>query len=241
MRIAEFVFATLCALALSGCATSAPEALKNNDPLEPMNRAVYGFDEKFDQYVVLTIAGVYVNNVPKPVRTGIHNVLTNAEEPVTIANDLLQLEFGRAARATARIVFNSTLGLGGVFDVAAKKGLPEQTADFGQTLSRYGAGEGLFLVLPIVGPEPPRDLIGDSADIFIDPLTWLPPGWPLLGRVGLTTGVHIWDPYLTHARDMLLRHELEKGSLDPYATMRSTYRQIRADQLNGGKPVVTDK
>jgi phospholipid-binding lipoprotein MlaA len=230
-----------CALSISGCATSSPEAAAANDPLEPMNRRVYRLDETFDKYVVLSIAGLYVNKVPKPVRLGIHNVLSNAEEPVTIANDVLQLDFGRAARATARMALDTTVGLGGVIDVAVKHGLPEQTANFAQTLSRYGVGEGPFLVLPIIGPEPPRDLVGDTADLFMDPLTWLPPQWPLLDRIALTTGVHIWDPYLSHARDMILRSELEKGSVDPYATMRSTYRQIRADEISGGKPVVKDQ
>lgn len=212
-----------------------------NDPFEPMNRAVYDFDEKFDKYVVLPIAGVYIANVPKPVRAGIHNVLSNAEEPVTIANDLLQLNLGRAVRASARMALNSTAGLAGIGDPGTNHGLPEQTADFAQTLSRYGVGEGPFLVLPIVGPEPPRDLVSDAVDLFFDPLTWLPSGWPLDERLGLSIGVHIWEPYLTHARDMILRHELEKGSLDPYATMRSTYRQTRADEINAGNPVVVDQ
>ena len=237
-----FALSTIsCALAFSGCATSSPEAVAANDPLEPMNRRVYGFDETFDKYVVLSIAGLYVNNVPRSVRLGIHNVLANAEEPVTIVNDILQLDFGRAARATARLALDTTVGLGGVIDIAAKHGLPEQTANFAQTLNRYGVGEGPFLVLPIIGPEPPRDLVGDTADLFIDPLTWLPPEWPLLDRLALSAGVHIWDTYLSHARDIILRSELEKGSVDPYATMRSTYRQIRADEINGGKPVVTDR
>jgi phospholipid-binding lipoprotein MlaA len=191
--------------------------------------------------VVLNVAGLYVTKVPKPVRVGVHNILSNAEEPVTIANDLLQLRFGRAARVTARMAINSTIGLGGLWDVASRHGLPDETADFGQTLSRYGVGEGPFLVLPIIGPEPPRELVGDAADLFVDPITWLPPGWPLLDRLGLTAGVRIWTPYLAHARDMVLSRELEKGSLDPYATMRSTYRQIRADQINGGTPVVPDR
>ena len=153
---------------------------------------------------------------------------------MTIANDLLQLRMDRAARMTGRMVLNSTVGLGGIINIAAKHGLPEQKADFGQTLSRYGVGPGPFLVLPIIGPEPPRDLLGDTADLFVDPLTWLPAGWPLFDRVGLTTGVHVWDPYLTHARNMLLRKELEKGSLDPYATMRSISRQLREDEIEGG-------
>jgi phospholipid-binding lipoprotein MlaA len=205
-----------------------------------MNRAVYDFDEKVDRYVLLPVAWLYVNNVPKSVRVGVHNIFSNAEEPVTIANDVLQLEFVRAGRMAARMALNSTAGLGGIADIAAKHGLPAQRADFGQTLSRYGIGEGPFLVLPIIGPEPPRDLAGDSVDLFIDPLTWLPSGWPLLDRLGLTTGVQVWDPYLTHARNILLRRELEKGSVDPYATMRSVYHQLRANEINGGNPVARD-
>ncbi|HEY6579487.1 MAG TPA: VacJ family lipoprotein [Rhizomicrobium sp.] len=234
MHWTSLILAGACAIGLAGCATPAPEALAANDPFEPMNRAVYQFDEKFDGAVLIPIAGLYIGNVPKPVRLGVHNVLSNAEEPVTIANDLLQLRFVRAARMAARMALNSTIGVGGFVDIAAKHGLAEQKADFGQTLSRYGVGQGPFLVLPIVGPEPPRELVGDCADLFIDPLTWLPAAWPLLDRVVVTEGVHIWEPYLTHARDMLLRHELEKGSLDPYATMRSVYRQIRTDEIDGG-------
>lgn len=240
MRPLRHLLLGLGACALAGC-TTAPEALKNNDPLEPMNRAFYDFDKKIDQYALLPVAGLYINNVPKLVRMGIHNVLNNAEEPVTIINDVLQLKLVDAGRMTARLALNTTIGVGGIVDIAAKHQLAEKAADFSQTLSRYGVGEGPFLVLPVIGPEPPRDLIGDATDLFIDPLTWLPTGWPLLDRTGLTAGVHVWDPYLTHARDMVLRHELEKGSVDPYATMRSTYRQIRANQINGGVPVINDK
>jgi len=240
MRVLSLLLFGVCACATAGCTTSS-EAVKNNDPLEPMNRAFYDFDKKVEQYALLPVAGLYVNNVPKPVRTGIHNVFANAEEPVTIINDLLQFKVLDAGRMTARLVLNTTIGIGGIVDVAAKHGLANQPADFGQTLSRYGVGEGPFLVLPVIGPEPPRDLIGDAADLFIDPLTWLPTGWPLLDRTALTAGVQVWDPYLTHARDMVLRGELAKGSVDPYATMRSTYRQIRANAINGGAPVIGDK
>ena len=240
MRLLWNLLFALFTCVVAGC-TTAPEAVKNNDPFEPMNRAVYTFDEKVDQYALLPIAGLYLNNVPKPIRLGIHNFLSNVEEPGTIINDVLQLKLVEAGRMTARMAINTTIGIGGVVDVAKKHDLADRTADFGQTLDRYGVGEGPFLVLPVIGPEPPRDLVGDAADLFMDPVTWLPGGWPLLDRVGLATGVHVWDAYLAHARDMVLRHELEKGSVDPYATMRSTYRQIRAGQINGGAPVVSDK
>lgn len=240
VRAAPFVVLVLGTLALCGCATTSKESSAANDPLEPMNRAVYGFDEKFDKYVYLNVAGVYINYIPKSVRLGIHNVFSNAEEPVTVANDVLQLRLARAGRAAARMALNSTVGLGGVVDVAKRRGLPEQKADFGQTLSRYGVGEGPFLVLPIIGPEPPRDLVGDTADLFLDPITWIPDGWPLLDRLGVTADMQIWEPYITHARNMVLRTELQKGSVDPYATMRSVYRQIRNDEINGTSSGTSD-
>lgn len=240
MRASGHFLSAICALALAGC-TSAPEALKNNDPFEPMNRAVYRFDEKVDQYALLPIAGLYINNVPTRVRAGIYNAFSNAEEPVTIVNDVLQLKPLEAGRVTARMLLNTTIGIGGLVDVAKNHDLPDKPADFGQTLDHYGVSEGPFLVLPVIGPDPPRDLVGDATDLFIDPITWIPDGWPLLDRVGLTAGVRVWDLYLTHARDMVLRRELEKGSVDPYATMRSTYRQIRADQIHGGAPSISDK
>ncbi|MGH6890473.1 MAG: MlaA family lipoprotein [Rhizomicrobium sp.] len=240
MHFARLVLLAMCGFALCGCASASKEARAANDPLEPMNRAVYGFDETFDQYVYLSVAGLYLDKIPKSVRLGIHNVFSNAEEPVTIANDVLQLRLDRAARMTARMALNSTVGLGGLVDVARTQGLADRKADFAQTLSRYGVGEGPFLVLPVIGPEPPRDLVSDTADLFFDPITWIPDGWPLLDRVGMTADVHIWDPYITHARDMLLRHELEKGSVDPYATMRSVYRQIRNAEINGTASEVPD-
>src|SRR5437763_8664071 len=101
MRVFPYLLLGFCTCAVAGCTTS-PEALKNNDPFEPMNRTFYDFDKKVEQYALLPIAGLYVNNVPKPVRLGIHNVLANAEEPVTIINDVLQLKIVDASRMTAR-------------------------------------------------------------------------------------------------------------------------------------------
>src|SRR5436309_15188057 len=100
MRILSRLAYAMCVFALFGC-TTAPEAVKANDPFEPMNRAMYSFDEKVDQYALLPIAGLYINNVPQSVRTGFHNLLSNVEEPVTIVNDVLQLKVLEAGRMTA--------------------------------------------------------------------------------------------------------------------------------------------
>jgi len=234
-RLSRFVL-LLGGFLLAGCTSTPPDA--ENDPFEAVNRTVYDLDDPFDKYVVLNLAGLYLREVPKPVRTGVQHVLDNADAPATFVNDILQGRFTGAGKTAGRFVLNSTVGLGGIFDVAARYGLLRHVSDFGQTLSVYGVGEGPFLVLPIVGPEPPRDLVGDAVDLFLNPLAWLPPDAPLAERIGVTAGLKVADPYMTNARDIFFRRELEKGSLDPYATMRSTYRQRRNNEIAGGKPIV---
>ncbi|MGB8366338.1 MAG: VacJ family lipoprotein [Rhizomicrobium sp.] len=225
-----------CAGLLGGCATTSPEAIAANDPFEPANRAVYRFDEKFDKYVELPIAGFYVYYVPAPIHHAFHNFLVNLDMPVTFANDVLQGEFSRAGTSLGRITLNSTLGLGGLIDVATPAGLPYHRTEFGQTLGIYGVPEGPFLVLPLIGPDPPRDLVGDAADIMIDPLFYLPPGAPFYERFLITATLRTASPFEKHARNIVLREELERGSVDPYVTMRSVYRQLRAEEIGARLP-----
>lgn len=225
----------VAALLLCGCA-STPESIAENDPLEPTNRAVYKFDQVFDQYVILPIAWVYVYHTPTPLRRGLQNVLSNLDLPVTFTNNVLQGEFKQAGRSLGRFTFNSTVGLGGLVDVATPVGLPYKPADFGQTLGRYGVGEGPFLVLPFIGPEPPRDLVGDAVDMAIDPLMYLPPNAPFWERFTHTLVLHVGSPYEVHARNIVLRRELEKGSVDAYVTMRSIYHQLRDEEIRQGIP-----
>jgi phospholipid-binding lipoprotein MlaA len=155
---------------------------------------------------------------------------------ISICHDLLQGEFPEAGKSLVRLTLNSTFGLGGVVDVAKQAGLPYRPADFGQTLGVYGVSEGPFLVLPLIGPDPPRDLVGDVVDLGADPLLYLPPGEALYGRVLSAASLRTLSPFEEHARNIVLRQELEKGSVDPYVTMRSIYRQLRAEEINGGLP-----
>lgn len=244
MRRARTLVLAAVALMLGGCTTPSHEALANNDPFERENRAVYRFDERFDKYVVLPVAGFYLYYMPRPMRRSFHNVFVNFDLPVTFANDVLQGEFSRAGSTFGRFLLNTSVGLGGIVDVATPAGLPYRPADFGQTLGRWGVPEGPFLVLPIIGPDPPRDLVGDAADLSLDPLLYLPPAeafqWRILTAITLRTA----SPFEAHARNIVLRQELERGSVDPYATMRSVYRQLRKDEIvegseSMGEPVVT--
>ncbi|MGD0145006.1 MAG: VacJ family lipoprotein [Rhizomicrobium sp.] len=226
----------MCGLLLAGCASTTAEEAAANDPFEPMNRVVFGFDEKVDRYVELPIVGFYVFWMPRPLRRGLDNFLENLDMPVVFTNDVLQGEVTCAGQAFGRFTVNSTIGLGGFFDVATRTGLPYRHADFGQTLSVYGVGEGPFLVLPIVGADSPRDLAGEVFDLGIDPITYLPIAEPFYVRASITAGVNIATPLETNGRNVVLRQELQRSSLDPYVTMRSVYRQIRAAQIAGGIP-----
>ncbi|HUO92579.1 MAG TPA: VacJ family lipoprotein [Rhizomicrobium sp.] len=224
-----------CALLLTACAQT-PEAIAENDPFEPMNRAVYKFDKRVDQYVVLPVAGLYVYYLPPPVHRGLENFFVNLDLPVTFANQVLQGDIGYAGQTLVRFTLNSTFGLGGFVDLAARIDIPYRSADFGQTLGKYGMPEGPFLVLPVVGPRPPRDLLGAGVDIAVNPLILLPPGAPLYQHVLVSAGQRLLSPFEQHARDIVLRNELEKGSVDPYVTMRSVYRQLREDKIRSGPP-----
>ncbi len=229
------LFAGLFAmLALAGCAGGPPGPLA--DPFEQTNRALYSFNDGFNSRITLPVAWVYVTYVPGPVRKGVRNALANAEAPSIFANDILQGEFTSAGETLGRFLLNSTAGLGGLVDIAARHGLAAHHADFGQTLARYGVGGGPFLVLPLIGPTTLRGIVGTGVDLATDPLAYVPSEWSLLGHAATVVGVHTVLPFEDNAGAVLLRQQLGKGSVDPYATMRSAYRQRRARQIERDTP-----
>ena len=226
------VLPLLVLLLAGGCASSNdPQALAQNDPYEPTNRAVFDFDVKLDHAVATPVAKFYRSAVPAPARDGIHNALTNLGSPVVLVNDVLQGDGTEAGSTLGRFVINSTVGLGGLVDVAAKIGIPGHDNDFGITLGKWGTGEGSYLVLPFVGPKPPRDLAGDAADIGFDPLTYIVWNNSSLYMI-VRTGLGVLDK---RAANIDAVESIERSSIDFYATTRSLYRQNRAAQINGGK------
>jgi phospholipid-binding lipoprotein MlaA len=156
-------------------------------------------------------------------------VLGNARTPVILVNDLLQGETERAGVTIGRFVLNTTLGVLGIFDVATDLGLPGHGEDFGQTLARWGAGEGPYLFIPVLGPSNPRDLTGAGVDAVSNPFTWIS------GNAyfdAATNGRIVLQALDTREGLIEPLDALRAGSLDPYAALRSAYRQRRAAEIS---------
>jgi len=221
--------ALAASLMLTACATKDPQSLAQNDPFEPTNREIFNFDVKLDHAVATPVAKFYRSAVPQPARDGIHNALDNLNAPVVLVNDVLQGEGEKAGNTLGRFLVNSTVGLAGLIDVATPIGIPGHDNDFGITLGKGGAAEGSYLVLPFVGPKPPRDLLGTGVDIAFDPLTYITfhgsDFWMII-RASLS----VLD---SRAANIDTVASIERSSIDFYATTRSLYRQNRNAQIRG--------
>src|SRR5215831_16861315 len=232
---AAVVFGLL--LVCSGCATSssgvtdADEADSDNDPAEGVNRAIFRANLAADHAVMRPVAKAYTDHVPEVVQTGIHNVVQNLKEPAVALNDLLQGNVKHAWESAQRLAVNTTVGAAGMVDVAAKWGLPPHKADFGQTLAVWGVGEGPFVELPLLGPSNPRDAVGTVVDLALNPLTFVG-GAPASYASMATGGANFVDKRAEHLQDL---DELERNSLDYYATLRSVYRQHRDAEISAAK------
>ncbi|MGX9966914.1 MlaA family lipoprotein [Roseomonas sp. F4] len=223
-------------LGLGACATrpdpsdseAVAEFRANNDPLEPLNRGAYFVHDGIDTLVLRPAAEIYRVFLPPEVRTAIRNVLANLRTPVILANDLLQGETQRAATTTGRFLVNTTVGIGGIFDRATDFGLIGHTEDFGQTLAVWGAPEGPYLFIPVLGPSSPRDVVGFAGDVAMNPLTYT-------GSSETWEAINITRTATTavDTREALIEpiDQVRASSLDPYATIRSAYRQRRVVEI----------
>jgi phospholipid-binding lipoprotein MlaA len=221
--------AALAGLSLGGCATKDPQSLAQNDPFEPTNRQIFAFDVAMDHAVATPVAQAYRDVVPEPARDGIHNALDNLNAPVVFVNDVLQGEGEKATDTFGRFVINSTIGVAGLIDVAARMGIAGHPNDFGITMGKGGVAEGSYLVLPFFGPKPPRDLVGQGVDIAFDPTTWMSWNNSTL-YVVIRGGLGVLD---SRAANIDTVASIERSSIDFYATSRSLYRQNRNAQIRG--------
>lgn len=225
--------AMLCVSVLAGCASNPGNttgvSAEKRDPLEPFNRQVHRFNMLVDKAVLRPAAKGYKQVTPKPVKNSISNFFSNLSMPVTILNDLLQLKPIVAVRDTGRFLVNSTVGLLGLFDPASKWNLPPHSEDFGITLARWGVASGPYLVLPLLGPSTLRDAFGLIPGYFASPYYWS--GWSSRTRLGMQSlrAVQLRAQFLD--LDKMLTQ-----AYDPYALMRNTWLQHRAQTVRESLP-----
>ncbi|MBV8889718.1 MAG: VacJ family lipoprotein [Alphaproteobacteria bacterium] len=211
----------------AGPAATAPD-VSFNDPFENTNRAVFAFNQGVNHTVLIPIAKTYRTVLPDPMRQSFHDFLQNLNGPVIFANDVLQAQLGLAGRTLARFAINTSVGAGGMFDVATRIGIPYHENDFGITLAVWGLPDGPYVVVPVLGPSNPRDLAGQVGDGFADP-------WNIIA----SEHHRLWAPVLRSAvsgidelsRNIEGLNDIERTSLDYYATIRSLYRQRREAQI----------
>lgn len=222
----------LLVLLLEGCAVRSPYD-EVSDPLEPVNRAVYKFNDTLDRYLLKPVAERYQEYVPAPARTGVRNFFVNINVPVTAVNNLLQWKPEQAISDVMRFSFNTVFGVAGLMDVATDWGLEKHNEDFGQTFAVWGFGEGWYLVLPFLGPSTVRDTAG------------LPPEAPLNTVVRYTDNplqASLLGVFLVSKRAELLSASkvLETAALDEYLQVRAAYRQKRWFDIHDGDPPEPD-
>ncbi|SDE20046.1 MlaA family lipoprotein [Kordiimonas lacus] len=229
-------FFTLGLLLLTAACASTSQngpSASANDPLEPMNRAVFAFNKATDRAVLKPLSSAYIAVVPEEPRKGVSNVMRNLREPWVFVNDILQLKFGRAGKTLGRFVVNSTIGIGGLFKVSDRMGVEYHSEDFGQTLATWGVGDGPYIVLPFLGPSNLRDTVGTTAYFFYDPTTTaLNKKGELFDLALLRTGIDAFDARVRYheAIDELYKED------DPYVVARSLYHQTRRYEIHDGDP-----
>ncbi|GAO37463.1 ABC transporter [Sulfuricella sp. T08] len=215
----------LLSLALLGCATNGDP----RDPLEPLNRGIYKFNDVVDKAVLKPVATGYKETMPEPVRTAVGNFFSNLDDVLVLLNDLLQFKLERAATDFSRLIWNTTVGIAGLIDVATPMDLAKHNEDFGQTLGYWGVGNGPYLVLPLLGPSTLRDAVGTAVDAHFDPVVQHSP----IPERNSAIAIHSVD---TRARLLDTEEILDEAALDRYVFLRDAYLQRRRGLVYDGNP-----
>lgn len=207
----------------SGCAstkyTDTDTVVVNDpkDPIEPVNRILWDFNwEILDQYLLRPVTVIYIRLIPQGMRTGVHNVALNLEEPVSVVNNLLQGHVSDAGVSLSRFAINSTVGLLGAIDVAASFDLTRQDEEFGEVLAAHGAAQGPFLMLPAKGPSDMRNLVGD----------WVDSSYLLLDAISTPVNLVRFGVKVLEGRALLMSQEgMLDNAVDPYSLVKDIYWQ----------------
>ncbi|OOZ41519.1 hypothetical protein BOW52_04490 [Solemya elarraichensis gill symbiont] len=198
-----------------------------NDPWVGFNRSMYKFNDGLDKAIIAPAARGYRAVVPKPIRQGVSNFFENLADIIAAINNLLQGKPKEALSDTARVLVNTTLGVGGLFDIASRMKLEKHHEDFGQTLAVWGVKNGPYIVLPILGPSTLRDTTGTIVDVSMHPLSTVNEDEIIYSTVGL---------YVVDERAELLEASdiMEQAALDPYIFQRDAYYQSRQHAIKDG-------
>lgn len=225
------VLACLCIL-VCGCASTAEQMAASRpvpyDPFERFNRGMFTANRTVDKYTLKPLAKGYKKVMPTPVRRGFANIFSNFTTPRSALNNFLQGKPGRGFNELGRFLFNTTLGLGGIFDVAGAGGMPRYDETFSQTLAVWGLPEGPYLVLPLFGPSSTLDAAALPVDFYTDVNPYL--------RSSVKDKLYLFRTLDARARLLTAEDALVDKSTDPYITLRETYRQNREFQIYDGNP-----
>jgi phospholipid-binding lipoprotein MlaA len=233
------VMALIGGFAVTACApTGTPEQqealAETRDPIEPFNRGVFEVNKGLDTLIFKPVAWWYRLALPDPVQDSVRNFLANLRLPWSAVNTTIQGEWEQLQTTVIRFAINSTLGIAGLFDPATDWGYLQNEEDFGLTMAkRFGVGEGFYLVLPVFGPSNARDAVGLLVDSIADPVNLALNAYGVGYLTTVRGGVTGID---ARARNLETIDQLEKSSVDFYATIRSIYRQRRENEIRGSDP-----
>lgn len=228
MKKIYFPLLSLSLLLSTSCANRTTTHIDEQEPasLESFNRAMFTFNYQLDKYVLKPVAKGYRAITNQDVRDRVNSAFSNVREPVSMTNQLLQGEFKQSGVSAGRFIINTTLGLGGTFDVATAWGLPAKNDNFERTLAKWCVADGPYIVLPFLGPTTPRAFVGTSVDAFTTPVYWL--------TEEHEDGIYAYSAYMSaqiiafRESTLELSDDLERNSVDYYTTMRSAYLQNKS-------------
>ena len=230
MKTLNLIKKSLGALALGmvvvltqGCATG-PNA-NPSDPMEPLNRAVFNFNDGIDRAVLKPVATVYDQVTPSPVKTGVRNFFGNISDVWSVVNNLLQFKLKESLETLTRVGVNSTFGFAGVLDIGTEMRLQRNTQDFGQTLGVWGFGAGPYVVLPLLGPSSVRDTVGTVVDGSADLVN------SAAGNVATRNSLTTLRVVDKRAELLDVTNILDQAALDKYSFTRDSYLQRRANSI----------
>ncbi|MFC3283426.1 MlaA family lipoprotein [Litchfieldella rifensis] len=223
--VTKWLVVTLVLMILAGCASQQNVEPNPEDPWEGFNRRVFAFNEAIDRVALKPLAQGYDAITPQPVQTGVGNFFSNLGEVRTVLNSLLQGKPNNAGVAAGRFVINTTIGIGGLWDVATGIEVTGREEDFGQTLGVWGVGEGPYLVLPLLGPSTVRDTTGLPLDMYTYPLTYVEDDEVRYALTALRM--------IDRRASFLEQEELIRG--DRYSFIRDAYLQRRRFEVSDGE------